>query len=342
MKRFLILLSIFCTSAAYAAELRIATVQFESVDGEFSTNLDEVTKYVLLANEQDAKIVLLPEFSLIGYTLSADIWALAEPAGGPTEKALATLALQTGMYIGTSFLEVDGEDFYNTFILIAPNGGVAGQVRKQVPAGAEGYFFRGQTNHHVIDTPLGNIGIGICQENYRCFLPQQLYAGGADIVLMPFSYPDLSQAGGLGSPEGSYIASWYANQLGIPVVTSNKTGNWPQVAGAFFPGLSAAVNGDGEVLGVLNDLPGVLVVDVSLDSTIKKEPIAECIGPFLKGLTLGSWVEKRVTWATIWIAGLFDANPEDEIQTAYQSNPNRRAAALRFHQPTTDTTPASQ
>lgn len=342
MKRLLILLYLLCIPATYAAELRIATVQFESVDGEFSRNLAEATKHILLAHQQNAKIVLLPEFALIGYTLSANMWALAESPGGPTEQALSALAQQTGMYIGTSFLEVDGEDFYNTFILLAPNGGVAGQVRKQVPAGAEGYFFTGQSNHHVIDTPLGSIGIGICQETYRCFLPRQLYTGDADFVLMPFSYPDLSQAGGLGSPKGSYIASWYANQLGIPIVTSNKTGNWPQVEGAFFPGFSAVANGNGELLGELNDQPAVLVVDVLLDNTIKKEPTAECIGPFLKGLTLGSWLERRITWAMIWAGGMFGSNPEDEIRTSYQSNPNRRAAALSLHQPGAEITPASQ
>lgn len=131
MKHFLIVVCFVCTSAVHAAELRVATVQFESVDGEFSRNLAEAKKYILIAQEQEAKIVLLPEFSLIGYTLSADMWDFAEPTGGPTEKALSVLAQQTGMYIGTSFLEVDGEDFYNTFILVAHHGGVAGQVRKR-------------------------------------------------------------------------------------------------------------------------------------------------------------------------------------------------------------------
>lgn len=260
------------------------------------------------------------------------MWDLAEPAGGPTEKALSALSQKTGMYIGTSFLEVDGEHFYNTFILVAPDGGVAGQVRKQVPAGAEGYFFRGQENQHVINTPLGNIGIGICQETYRCFLPKQLYSGGADLALMPFSYPDLSRTGGLGSPKGTYIASWYANQLGIPVVTSNKTGSWPQVEGAFFPGASAAVNGNGAVLGELSDEPGILVVNLRLDSTSKKEPNAECVGPFLKDLTLGSWLEKRFTWTAIWIAETFGSSSDDEIRAACRSNPKRPAAALDLQQ----------
>lgn len=191
--------------------------------------------------------------------------------------------------------------------MIDATGTVLGTVRKQHPAGAESHFFRGEENDHVIDSPLGRIGVGICQENYRCFLPMHLHALDADLVLTPFSYPDLSATGGLGSPPGSVIGGWYARQLGIPVVTSNKTGNWPQVSGAYFPGESAIVAADRTVIGELDDQPGILVSDVTLDQTAKTKPDATCIGPFLKDLTLGSWLAKRITWAKIRLMALFDS-----------------------------------
>ena len=331
MTRVILLLScLLQLSLAFASDLRIATVQFESIDGEFDKNLAKVVEYVRVAKSQGAAITLLPEFALIGYNLSQEIWASAEQANGSSRKALARLAIESEMYIGTSFLEVEGAQFFNTFILVGPQGGLAGRVRKRVPAGAEGYFFEGYKDHHVIKTPLGNVGIGICQETYRCFLPKELHNGDADFVLMPFSYPDLSQAGGLGSPKGTYIAKWYADQLGVPIVTSNKTGNWRQVDGAFFPGYSAAVGADGHTLGELDASPGVLVVDLILDSSLKTKPSADCIGPFLKELTIGSWLEKRVTWFRIWIADLFDANPDDEIHDAYLASEKRQAAAQKL------------
>jgi len=310
-----------------ALEVRVATVQFRSIDGAFYKNLAVATEFIDIAHEREAKIVLLPEFALIGYQLSPDLWSLAELANGRTVQAISKLAQQHGMYIGTSFLEVDGEHFFNTFFLSGPYGKVLGRVKKQVPAGAEGYFFQGESGGHVIQTALGKIGIGICQENYRCFLPSHLYAGGADFVLMPFSYPDLSQSGGLESPKGSYIATWYANQLSIPIVTSNKTGSWPQIEGAYFPGYSTIVNGSGQKLGELDDKPGVLIADISLIADMKSAPDAQCIGPYLMDLTIGSWFEKRVTWAGIWIADLFGMNPDEELHEAYLASPGRRAAA---------------
>jgi len=328
----LVMLCLFQLPSVLANDIRVATIQFASVDGGFETNLAEVQRYVRRAKSEGAVLALLPELALIGYKLSEEIWTSAEHAGGPTQQALSTLAKENDMYIGTSFLEVKGERFFNTFILVNPRGNLVGSVRKQVPAGAEGYFFEGYTNKHIIDTPLGKIGIGICQETYRCFLPQLLHDGDADFVLMPFSYPDLSQVEGLESPKGTYIAQWYADQLGVPIVTSNKTGVWPMIDGAFFPGLSAAVNGNGQILGELESNPGVLVVDLSLDDSAKVKPTATCIGPFLKELTLGSWLEKRITWASIWLAESFNADPDAEIHAVYIASEKRRTAALKHSQ----------
>lgn len=202
---------------ALGQAVNVATIQFESLDHAFDENLRRATALVRQAKEKHADLDL---------------------------------------YIGTSFLEVHGEDFYNTFFLATPDGSVAGWVRKQVSAGAQGYFFRGDTGDHTIDTPLGRIGVGICQENYRCFLPRQLHQQRAQLLLMPYSYPDLSEAGGLMSPSGAYVAGWYARHLGIPVITSNKTGVWPQVEGAYFPGASAIVDRQGMTIVELDDRPG--------------------------------------------------------------------------------------
>lgn len=149
-----------------ARTLTVATIQFDSVDYDFESNLQRATILLRRAADRRAEIALLPEFALIGYDLSPKLWQAAETRSGRTVAAVTSLSRELGLYIGTSFLEVDGEDFYNTFILAAPDGSVAGRVRKQVPAGAEGHFFRGFVNGHVIDTALGRIGVGVYQGAY--------------------------------------------------------------------------------------------------------------------------------------------------------------------------------
>lgn len=312
---------------ALARTVKVASIQFHSLDYAFETNLQRASSLLREAADRHTEIALLPEFALIGYDLSPKLWEAAETRNGRTVAAVTTLSRELGLYIGTSFLEVEREDFYNTFFLAAPDGSVAGWVRKQMPAGAEGYFFRGFVNEHVIDTALGRIGVGICQENYRCFLPRELREKRADLLLMPYSYPDLSSAGGLMSPSGAHVGGWYARNLAIPVVTSNKTGVWPQVEGAYFPGASAIVSQGGTVVAELADDPGVIVAEVDLPTGDRPALEVDCIGAFLSDLTLGSWLERRLTWASIVLADWLGTSPDDEIALHYSRSAERVAAA---------------
>jgi predicted amidohydrolase len=65
-----------------------------------------------------------------GYTLTEAIWDTAKPFDGTTTQWLRALAKRLNIYLGTSFIEADDEDFYNTFVLVNPLGQVAGRVRK--------------------------------------------------------------------------------------------------------------------------------------------------------------------------------------------------------------------
>ena len=143
-------------------------------------------------------------------------------------------------------------------MLTAPSGEEVGRVRKQIPAGPEGYFFRGDVGPHVISTAIGKIGVGICAENYYCFAASQFLKDSADFIVMPHSSPDMSNSGGLPSPPGTHIASWYAKKLGVPVAMVNKVGRSykppPNEINGVFPGRSAIIDSDGTVL---QSMPGL-------------------------------------------------------------------------------------
>jgi hypothetical protein len=88
------------------------------------------------------------------------------------------------------------------------------------------YFFKGDIGSHVIETAIGRIGVGICAENYYCFLANQMSERQVDLVLMPHSAPDSSASGGLPAAPGVHLALWYARRLGVPVAFVNKVGAW--------------------------------------------------------------------------------------------------------------------
>ena len=277
--------------------LRVAAVQMESKNGLIDENLERATKLINQAARKGAKLILLPEFMPTGYLLTKSIWKAAEPKDGQTVKWLKKNSKRLKVWLGTSFLEADQDDFFNTFVLTTPDGQIANRVRKQKPALVEAYFTKGDSSPHVIDTELGKIGVGICYENMLYYLPRLMHQQSVDLILMPHSAPSLM----VPSLMKSYIFTYkaleayintlkYAAQrmsriLGVPSIMVNKCGQWKtSLPGLLpnqdssFPGLSSIADSDGTIKAQLNDVEGVLVEDVTLDPSRKIYKIPQSYG----------------------------------------------------------------
>jgi N-carbamoylputrescine amidase len=188
------------------------------------------------------------------------------------------------VWIGTSFLETDGRDFFNTFVLVDDAGVVAARVRKHTPAAVEAYFFKGSRDPHLVDTRLGCIGI--CYEGLRSDWGREI-GGRAQVVLLALSAPspsvdrnnseaDRASFDALIRGEGAAVAL----VLGVPTVLANHCGPWvtrlpapflPQDSS--FPGGSVVSDGRGVPLAALGPEEGVVVADVTLG------PVARPVRP---------------------------------------------------------------
>jgi N-carbamoylputrescine amidase len=142
------------TTKSAASNLRIAVVQMQSLDHDIDGNLKQATTYADKAAGAGAQFVLFPEFMATGSYLSFDSWDSAEPSQGQTVQWLRSTSRRLHIWLGVSFFEASGADFYDTFVLTTPSGDEAGRVRKQIPAGLEAYFFRGDVGPHVISPRL--------------------------------------------------------------------------------------------------------------------------------------------------------------------------------------------
>ncbi|WP_287154356.1 carbon-nitrogen hydrolase family protein [Candidatus Solincola tengchongensis] len=265
--------------------LRVGAVQMESANGDIEGNLERATRFVEEAVECGARLVVLPEFMPTGYIFSKEIWDAAEPREGPTMRWLRETSRRLGVWLGTSYLEAEGEDFYNSFVITGPDGGEAGRVRKQTPAFAEAFFTRGEGGPHLIETALGRIGVGICYENQLAYLPCLMGSGRVDLLLMPHSAPSPMpnplfprRAVEEYNRRLRELAPHYARLLGIPAVMVNKCGPWVSpIPGlpfltqrSSFPGFTCIADSDGTVLAQLEGDEGVVVEEVRLDPTRRK------------------------------------------------------------------------
>jgi N-carbamoylputrescine amidase len=266
-----------------------------SENGCINVNLTHATPLIEHASHEGAQLVLLPEFMPTGYFLGEDFWDAAERMEGPTVKWLKFNSERLGIWLGTSFLEADGNNFFNTFVLTNPLGEVAGRIRKQTPALWEAYFFRGEISTHFIDTSLGRIGVSICFDNEIANITAILSKQSADLVLMPHCYPMPATSSRMFNKEREVgyfqmITSLYATLLGVPIVLTNKCGPWEspipgllrvKLTGHSFPGRSNIVDSDGTVKGILGDEEGVIVADVTIDPALKKHTVVPHYGRYI-------------------------------------------------------------
>ncbi len=265
---------------AEAKSLTVAAVQMICDNGDIPGNLARATGHVEAAAARGARLIALPEFMPTGYVFSKRIWDAAEPAEGPTVGWMRETSRAYGVWLGTSFLEADGDDFFNTFVITNPHGEIDGRVRKQTPAAAEAYFTRGEAGPHVINTALGTIGVAICYECSLAYIPRLMSSQRVDLLLMPHSAP--SPMPSLLFPASAVAfyndrlkdrAERYAMMLGIPVAFINKCGPWVTTMPFMpfltqrsrFPGLSAIADSDGTVKAQLGDEEGIIVEEVMLD-----------------------------------------------------------------------------
>lgn len=255
--------------------LKVATIQCESRNGEPLENLKRAGALVEQAVNLGAKLLLCAEFLATGYAYENSIWKAAEPSNGITVNWLRRLAASHSIYIGATFLELSDGNFYNTFVLFGPEGTEMGRVRKTRLPFFEPYFYKPGTNTHILKTPLGNIGIGICYENHLRSLVEEFSEGEIDLILMPHSAPDFSHLPFVAESIADSlkeIAPHYAKLFGVPVLMTNKVGV-VQTTVPFmpyyksrlrFPGWSTICDANGKVVNRLGSDAGVGVVEISL------------------------------------------------------------------------------
>jgi N-carbamoylputrescine amidase len=268
-----------------ARTLTVAAVQVASRPGQMGANHAHALPFIETAVAQGAQLVILPELFACGYIPNQSIWQYGETLAGPTVTWLWETSKRLGIYLGAGFLEVDGADFFNSFVLTDPDGELIGCARK---TRAETYCFKYGTGRHVIETGIGTLGVGICADNHYSTFPALMAHSGIDMLLMPHGSPmpyktaqTISEADIERARENTVsLATLYAETLGVPVVFANAVGALQPMAGLLgkfitpklfrLRGLSRVADSDGALLGELGEEEGVLVAEVTLDPARKR------------------------------------------------------------------------
>lgn len=264
-------------------QLRVAAIQMNSVINDTDGNLMRAEKHIEAASNAGATLILLPELLSSGYAWTTALWDAAESRSGSTVQWMCKVSRKYSIYLGTSYLEVCNGDFFNTFVLTNPDGSEAGRVRKRKVPAYESFFYKGDKGSNVIETKIGNVGVGICYDSWFSFLPKAAKDQHFDILLLPHSAPTPQKRKHIPqkhidqfNSDIKKAAERYAELLGIPVVLSNKCGKFKSSAplGPYektsFPGFSTIADSDAIVRAQLGSEEGYIVADVKIDPKRKK------------------------------------------------------------------------
>ncbi|MDD6484172.1 MAG: carbon-nitrogen family hydrolase [Clostridiales bacterium] len=235
--------------------MKTAMLQLLHDDG--MTKQQRIDKVCDIISQLDTELVMLPELWNTGFFSFKNYYNNSESIKGPTVRTLLALAKEKNCYICMgSIIEKDGQSFYNTMLLLYPDGKTTVKYRKIHLFGDEARFLKRGNEPVVCDTDFGKVGLSICYDLRFPELYRTLSHQGAQIFLNSSAWPE------------ARVAHW---RTLIPARTLEN-----QALGLFcacagdnhgirFGGHSIAASSDGTVIGELGDGGEIFSQDLDLE-----------------------------------------------------------------------------
>jgi N-carbamoylputrescine amidase len=256
--------------------MKVAAIQ-SSFGDSLAANVEKTIGFVRSAAKQGAQVILPSELFEGKYFCRQEkdeFFSWAQPfEGHPTIAKFKNLAKELGVVIPVSFFEKDGHAYYNSLAMIDADGSCLGVYRKShIPDGPgyeEKFYFRpGNTGFKVWKTRFGNIGVGICWDQWFPECARAMMLMGAEILLYPTAIGTEPENPGLDTKD-----LWQRAMIGhsvsnvVPVVAANRVGTEGDQT---FYGATFIANQRGEKIKELGrSEEGIIVADLDLQEASK-------------------------------------------------------------------------
>ena len=174
-------------------KIKVAALQAAFGD-DMTANIRTVEKLVRGAAKDGAQIILPPELFQGPYFCKREETEWFRTAfpwrEHPCVTALAPLASELGVVIPVSIFERDGQEYYNSLVMVDADGAIMGLYRKShIPDGPgyeEKFYFRpGNTGFKVWSTRFARIGVGICWDQWFPEAARAMTLMGAEALFYP-------------------------------------------------------------------------------------------------------------------------------------------------------------
>jgi formamidase len=188
-----------------------------------------------------------------------DMWKkTAETIPGPSTDKFSEIARRTKKWIlPGSIYEKDGDQYYNTAVVISPEGEIVGKYRKMFPWLPYESNVKAGEDFCVFDVPdMGRFGVSICYDLWFPEVARTLAWMGAEVILQPTMTPTSDRAQELVMMQANAIF----NQAFLVSVNG---------VGPYGGGRSLIVDPDGRVLQQAGDHETILTETLDLDHVMR-------------------------------------------------------------------------
>lgn len=244
--------------------IRVASISYTPKKWDKDTNMQQTEALIRKAAARPGvELIVLPEGVLEGYVVNEvdrasqdqkpkmekEFLEVAEPIDGPYIQRYRSLAKELSVLLCVGFAERDGNDVYNTVVLIGRDGNLIGKYRKTHLAQGYGHpsFYKTGKEFPSFETPCGNIGMIICYDRQLPEPARLVRLAGAQIILVP-SY-------GATGEWNDQLIRMRARENGVPMVFCH-------------PKQSLFVDGDGHILANVTATNHIEVCDVPLPTEV--------------------------------------------------------------------------
>ena len=214
--------------------VKVAASQFKSIKEKKDLNINKAIDIAQQASKENVNIFLLQELFQTEYFCSTQDkkffnYAIEFPNDELFE-IFSNFCKKKNMVMPISFFEKKENNFFNSLVVINADGKLSDLYRKShIPEGPgynEKFYFKpGDTGFKVFNTKFGNLGCGICWDQWFPECARSMTLSGADILLYPTAIGSEPQDPLLDSKDHwQNVMKGHAAANQIPVIASNRIG----------------------------------------------------------------------------------------------------------------------
>ena len=254
--------------------VRLAICQILVIDSDREGNFRRIEYALDQAEAQHADIAIFPESSVLGWE-NPDAHRLAQPIPGADSDRISALARRHRIMIAIGLDEKDGDQLYDSAILVDKSGKLLWKHRKinVLPELMTPPYAQGRPEDiGVVQTPFGRIGVLICADTFTDAYLERLKTLKPDLLLVPYGWAAPNDQWPQHSRVLEELVKKRAAELkcpmaGVDLVGEMTHGPWQ---GQTYGGSSFVADATGRILLTARDRDTDLrVIDLAIGSQAK-------------------------------------------------------------------------